>query len=325
MRIDMVGGGAIGLLFAARLAAAGAAVTVWTRTESQAAALTAVGISYRDGEEGSHRFQARVSGRCLTNLTESLAESERPDEEHWVVLAVKQSHLNEQLLLRLERLVSSGTRILCLQNGVGHIEKLAGAVSGALLYAGVTTEGAKRFGETGVIHTGHGQLFWGPMRLNGSESDKKGEKSQNLWIKTLESAGFSATLSNDMNSRIYEKLLINAVINPLTALYDVTNGELPANPQRKQLMHALYAETVEILTADGLVLESDGWQKVLGVCQATFGNVSSMLADVRAGRVTEIEWINGGVSRIAARIGLRSPLNDAICTLVSQLQVNENS
>ncbi|GGG89009.1 ketopantoate reductase family protein [Paenibacillus radicis (ex Gao et al. 2016)] len=324
MRIDMVGGGAIGLLFAARLATAGAAVTVWTRTESQAAALTAGGIDYRDGEEGAPTVHVGVASQCLADLTEPLA-SGQSEEEHWVVLAVKQSHLNEELLSRLRRLVKPGTRILGLQNGVGHLEKLAEALPGASLYAGVTTEGAKRSGETGVIHTGHGQLFWGPLRVNGSESDKKGEKSQNLWIKTLESAGFSATLSNDMNSRIYEKLLINAVINPLTALYDVTNGELPMHPLRKKLMHALYSETMEVLASDGLAMDSDGWQRVLGVCQATAGNVSSMLADVRAGRVTEIEWINGGVSRIAARIGLRSPLNDAICTLVSQLQVNENS
>ncbi len=321
----MVGGGAIGLLFAARLATAGAAVTVWTRTQSQAAVLTADGISYREEEEGAHGFQVGVVSRCLADLKEPLAESGQPDKEHWIVLAVKQSHIDEELLLRLGWLVSAGTRILCLQNGVGHLEKLAGVLPHVALYAGVTTEGAKRFGETGVIHTGNGQLFWGPMRVNGSESDKKGEKSQNLWIKTLESAGFSATLSNDMNSRIYEKLLINAVINPLTALYDLTNGELPVNPQRKRLMYALYAETMEILSSDGLSMESDGWQRVLGVCQTTASNVSSMLADVRAGRETEIEWINGGVSRIAARIGLRSPLNDAICTLVSQLQVNENS
>ncbi|MOA32778.1 putative 2-dehydropantoate 2-reductase [compost metagenome] len=122
-----------------------------------------------------------------------------------------------------------------------------------------------------------------------------------------------------MNNRIYHKLLINAVLNPLTALFDVKNGELPAHPTRMALMRALYEETALILKGAGMQLESDGWAQIIEVCERTSGNVSSMLSDVRAGRKTEIGAINGAVVRLAEQQQLKAPCNRAVMELVDAL------
>lgn len=311
MKIHIVGGGAIGLLHAGMIAQSGQEVIVWTRTEKQAVLLQKEGIEL-EALDGSVR-KAAVNSHSLSNLQAVLAEDQ--EEPAWILLTVKQSHIDEQLLRHIKKLSGPQTAILCLQNGIGHLDKLADALPDHALYAGVTSEGARRIEANGVRHTGKGQLWFGPANW-----DKKDENLQNLLLNVLQSAGFSAGLSNQMKDRIYQKLLINAVINPLTAIFDITNGELPQHPSRMKLMQSLYQETSAILTADGMMPAGDGWQLVLDVCRATSANVSSMLSDVRSGRETEIDWINGGVSSVAKRHGIPSPLNDAVTVLVKQFQ-----
>ncbi|MFX3633131.1 MAG: ketopantoate reductase family protein [Candidatus Pristimantibacillus sp.] len=315
MKIDIVGGGALGLLHAAKLAQAGIEITVWTRTESQASILRTEGIRLLDHEE--HRV--KVNSECL-----SILEAKQMPElaAHWIILTVKQSHITEELMQLLGKLGGQGASLLCLQNGIGHLEKLAHALPQYELLAGVTTEGAKRLDANTVQHTGIGQLWFGQMDEKESKKDENAENPQKLLLNALQLAGFNTFLSNEMNDRIYQKLLSNAVINPLTALFDVTNGELPKHPMRERLMKALYEETSAILIAAGMNPNPNGWKIIVELCEATANNVSSMLSDVRAGRPTEIQWINEGISSIARRRAIPSPLNDAVSVMVSQLTIN---
>lgn len=317
MKIHIVGGGAIGLLHAGLLAQAGEDVTVWTRTEMQAERLRTEGIRL-EMLNGIIR-DIGVNSHSLASLEASQAGQARMDAGQsaaWIILTVKQSHIDERLLGQLQRLGGRQTALLCLQNGIGHMEKLAAALPGAFLYAGVTSVGARRLDDARQVrHTGDGPLWFGPYT-----EDKKDDNLQNLLLNILKSAGLRTGLSNEMKDRIYQKLLINAVINPLTAIYDTTNGELPQHPSRLKLMRSLFQETSSILAADGMKPDVDGWQLVLQVCSATAANVSSMLSDVRAGRQTEVDWINGGVSGLARIHGMASPLNDAVTAFVKQLQ-----
>lgn len=309
MKIHIVGGGAIGLLHAGRLAQAGQEVTVWTRTDKQAEQLRTEGIRLED--LNGEACDIPVLSYTLASLAK---QSGKDDSPSWIILTVKQTHIDVSLLHQIQLLSHRHTAVLCLQNGIGHMDKLVDFLPEAALYTGVTSIGARRLDVRSVRHTGEGQLWFGPLN-----EDKKDENLQNLLLNMLQSAGFSVQLSNEMKGRIYQKLLINAVINPLTAIYDTTNGELPRHPSRLKLMRSLYEETVSVLAADGKKPEDDGWQRVLQVCEATAANVSSMLSDVRAGRETEIDWINGGVSALARQSGMPSPLNDAVTALVKQL------
>jgi len=310
LKIHIVGGGAIGLLHAGRLSLAGQEVTVWTRTEGQAEQLRTEGIRLED--LGGEARNVSVLSYSLASL--QTKQSGDGDSPSWIILTVKQTHIDVPLLLQLQRLCNKHAALLCLQNGIGHMDKLLEFLPDTALYAGVTSVGARRLDARGVRHTGEGELWLGPV--NQGEND---EKLQNLLLNMLKSAGFSVQLSNEMKDRICQKLLVNAVINPLTAIYDTTNGELPQHPSRLKLMHSLFEETLSILTADGMKPAGDEWQRLLQVCSATAANVSSMLSDVRAGRETEIDWINGGISGLARRYELPSPLNDAVTALVKQL------
>jgi 2-dehydropantoate 2-reductase len=132
----------------------------------------------------------------------------------------------------------------------------------------------------------------------------------------LKQAGFSVSLSKQVGEAMLRKLLVNAVINPLTAILRVKNGELTQSPERLHLMRALFLETYEILSRYGLGDESALWNNVLQVCEATKDNKSSMLQDVSLHKETEIESINGEICRLAREQGRQAPWNSAVTALV---------
>lgn len=321
MGIHIIGGGAIGLLFAAKLALAEARVMLWTRTEEQREVIRGEGLLLVN-ERGEEQL-AHIDSEWLNGNRLSIQEEE---DHRWILLAVKQTAIDDELMARLRLLMvkaRNGASVVCLQNGIGHLEKLAVALPGTPIYAAVTTDGAKREDGRKVRHTGTGELWISEKAENGFKNAEKSANAQKMLLLSLQKAGFHAFLSKDMNNRVYHKLLINAVINPLTAIFDVTNGQLPQHERRLKLMKALHNETYDILTSAGMERAENSWDAALDVCRRTSGNTSSMLADVRAGKLTEIEAINGAVSRLAAQLGLKSPLNDAMTALIESYNAPE--
>lgn len=326
MRFDIVGGGAIGLLYGARLALAGYPVTIWTRTAEQAGKLADDGIELIS--QGTVTI-ADVDAWPLQDCVRSLHQSE--DTTRVILITVKQTQLTSALLEQIGILAGHDATVIGLQNGIGHVQKLLQALPHAYVMTGVTTEGALRHGPRTVEHTGMGLIAIGEAmtdegRISASDDEliermkpSEQEIRHKMLLNAFSRAGITAELSKEMNNRIFYKLLVNAIINPLTALFDVRNGELPKHPRRAALMRALYEESNQVLTAAGMSGDEDRWLQVLQVCERTADNISSMLADVQAGRQTEIEWINGSVCRIAAQHGLQAPLNASVVKLVQAM------
>ncbi|MCM3746329.1 2-dehydropantoate 2-reductase [Paenibacillus pasadenensis] len=326
MNITVIGGGAIGMLYGARLSLGGAPVRMLTRTRQQAEELASGGIRLLMEEQEKTAF---VAASTLAEAAHADGMELRSDEPHWYILTVKQTALDEPLLAQLKLLLSPGDGLLCLQNGIGHLERLAAILPGAGLYAGVTSEGALREGAAAVRHTGSGELFYGPAPLSHVQekvlriADPAGSGQQALleqWKQCAERAGIPAQPSNEMGNRIYHKLLLNAVINPLTALFGIRNGELPAHPKGKLLMQALHRESEAVLLRAGMQTTGTEWDRLLDVCRKTALNTSSMLADLKAGRRTEVGSINGEVARLAKRLGMTAPLNEAAAAMVNALE-----
>lgn len=326
MHIHVVGAGSIGLLISAMLAAAGAKVTIWTRSGEQADRIAKQGLLLHrlDGAEQVVNIES--------NWIENTDADTSTDDGHasrWIIVTVKQTHLNDVLLSHIASLAGAArerqgfTAVLALQNGIGHMQKLYQTLPEVPLYAAVISAGARRLDLRAVSHTGEGELWFGAVDENRSKWDNSRVNEQKMLLNALQTAGFTAFLSNDseeMLDRIYNKLLVNAVINPLTSIFDVKNGDLPLQPQRELLMRALYEESEQVLMKAGMKPIKEGWQRVLDVCSRTSGNVSSMLSDVRAGRATEIDAINGGIVELAKRQGVDAPLNLAVIAMIGAMQ-----
>lgn len=334
VQLHIVGAGSIGLLLGAKLADIGANVTLWARTKEQAIAIDDAGIQLYSSE-GSAARTVKVRGEWIEEAGR-LRQSQEADAGgfRWIIVTVKQNHLSGELLSRLTDLAAplpsdsyeagsdTHSAVISLQNGIGHIDKLGTALNGIPLYAAVTTAGARRTGPCTVVHTGEGELWLGQIDEIRRISDERLEYEQKMLLNALQTAGFASFLSNDskeMLDRIYNKLLVNAVVNPLTAIFNVKNGDLPKNKMRRALMRAVYEESESILIKAGMSSIDNGWERVIDVCRRTGSNVSSMLSDVRSGRQTEIHAINGGITELAQRHLMSAPINLALIALVQAL------
>src|SRR5690606_19506755 len=117
----------------------------------------------------------------------------------------------------------------------------------------------------------------------------------------------------DIKKRRWLKLAMNCAINPLTAIYRCKNGELLEKPEALATMLTLCAEVAEVMVAEGMATDTETlFKAVCTAAEKTAANISSMHADVAAGRETEIAFINGHVLTRARHHGLSVPANTAL-------------
>ena len=111
----------------------------------------------------------------------------------------------------------------------------------------------------------------------------------------------------DPRAVLWEKMVINAAINPLTALLNARNGALLDHPESRALLHRLATEAAAVARAEGYGDDDNAAAAVERACEATRDNISSMLQDIRNKKETEIEAISGEIMRRAARRGVPAP------------------
>ncbi|MEJ2597857.1 MAG: 2-dehydropantoate 2-reductase, partial [Anaerolineales bacterium] len=141
----------------------------------------------------------------------------------------------------------------------------------------------------------------------------------------LEQAGFAIEYVRDAQALLWGKLVINAAINPLTALLGVPNGALLQRPSAHRLMAAAAAEAVAVAAARDVALpHSDPLETILAVAQRTAENRSSMLQDVQRRAPTEIDAINGAIVRLGEQAETPTPVNRALWLLVRALREGFN-
>lgn len=316
MHIMIIGAGSLGLLFAAKIAPICSQLTVVTRSEGQARELTECGIQIvgEDSQEPILEESIRFESNSETMIggVDPLAR-----QVDYMFLMVKQPAISRELINYIQSRMTSHTFLICFQNGVGHEMKLSQAIGWDKLLFAVTTEGAKRVGPGSVKHTGHGITYLGALQPDRIESSY----DQHIFIvQLLELAGFRAELSKNMEVRIWSKLVINAVINPLTAILRVPNGELLRSTWRLSLMKDLYQEALGLASAKGIKLPAELWDTIQAVCEATQTNHSSMLQDIEASRLTEVDFLNGSLVKMGNEIGLELPVHTLMYRLIKAIE-----
>ncbi|WP_054956629.1 ketopantoate reductase family protein [Paenibacillus dakarensis] len=321
MTIHIIGAGSLGLLYGGKLAASGAKVKIWCRSEEQAEQLHVKGISVESDGKITH-----ISSECFQSEPVSrFHELGGPEEEDFIFLMVKQAGVVEAVEGLLSPYSDIQPSLICFQNGTGHIEQVERILPGWRIYAAVTTEGAKRSGAAEVIHAGKGSTWIGQAGKMISEGKtaqaSRVKHSEKALVTQMERAGFEVFLSNELDGMIFRKLLINAVINPLTALWRIPNGALLESEKRISLMKELYEEGVAVFTASGIPWEENLWDQILQVCRATSGNTSSMLKDVLEERTTEVSWINGSIVRMGESAGVPTPVHRLLWKLIEGIHV----
>lgn len=328
MKIDIIGGGALGLLYGGKLAAVGNEVRIWCRSEQQSLQINQQGLYIRSAEEVSdqHLNTPLIQVDTLSHFVDTWKQ--RPG--NWVFLMTKQRDVEEACTTSLAQLsqesLSETYGILCFQNGAGHVPLIRSILPEWRIYSVVTTEAAKRLTSNIVLHTGHGRTWMGESsKINQIDLSKTVDvqKHENSLNQEFQKAGFASVMSNDIEDNIYRKLLINAVINPLTALWRIPNGELLTSETRIELMKDLFLEGTAVYDVYGINWNGDLWDQILDVCRSTSANTSSMLKDVLEGNPTEIRWINGSIVVMAEKMGFQANTHKFIMKLIEGMRVKE--
>lgn len=308
MKFCIVGGGSLGLLLTAKYTLSNIPVILITRTKEQAKIIRKNGLQLT---EGKREFAANFACHSMVEIMEKKVDI----NVDWIFLMVKQHHINLSLGQDLLTIMKAHTKLLCFQNGIGHEEKLSSWIPKDKIYLAITTEAAKKHSAHNVEHTGEGNTWIGqdyPISDHFEKNEKK-------LIKSLSDAGFKGQMTNNMSSIIWNKLLINSVINPLTAILKVSNGKLLTSTKWMQLMRNLLEEGILVANAAGIRIEEQLWDQLIEVCQKTSNNSSSMLQDILEGRETEIDEINGGLIRIASEYQIEVPNHQVVYNMVKGL------
>ena len=141
-----------------------------------------------------------------------------------------------------------------------------------------------------------------------------GSTAPPAWFAALTEHWPDLHWEDDIRPRQWHKLVANAVINPLTALYDVPNGRISADPALREQATQLCEEADQVLRQLDPAWPGHSLDNVLTVARATAGNTSSMRADRQRGAQTEIDAINGWLVQQADRLGLAVPANRKVVT-----------
>lgn len=301
MRIAVIGPGALGSLVAAKLKEAGREVVLVDHRPGRAVRLAREGLLLRTPGGEARRVMVPVR---------PAAEAGPAD---LAVVAVKAPATAAAAQL-LPGLLAPGGLVLTLQNGLGNLERLADVAGWERLVAGVSFLGATRPRDGEVIFAGVGPTFIGaPPGSRVSRAELEAVAAE------FRQAGFPCEVRSDIEAMLWEKLLVNVAVNPLTALLRVRNGVLPALPPAWEVALAAAREAQAVARAQGLELTVDPETRLQEVCTATAANLSSMLQDVLAGRETEIAALNGEVAARGAALGVPTPVNALLTRLVQAL------
>jgi len=284
--ISILGAGSLGLLYATRLARMGRSVTLLVKPEKISS--LSLGVTLRESQGGLAKRQFM---RVLSQPNSDLAI-------HRLILATKAGQA-AAALKTWQSSLADDAEILMLQNGLGSQSQVAEMLGPQqTLLAASVTEGAYLENSAAVVHAGKGKTQLG--RWSG-----KNKQAADAWVTRLTIAGLEAEKVDPIRPVLWHKLAVNAVINPLTAAYQVENGAL-AGREFKPQVDALVKELLAVFKRLGIPEPEGGLAyRVEQIILATAANRSSMLQDVQAGRTTEIDYITGTLLKAAKPFGLK--------------------
>jgi 2-dehydropantoate 2-reductase len=290
MQIIVLGAGAIGSLYGAKLAAANDVILL--ARPKHAEAINTSGLRVEGLESQT------ITLRAVTNV--------QTMEPNALVLVTTKVTDTGAVLKPIARLVRDDTTIVLLQNGL-NIEEIAQRTLGnrAVVLRAITQFGAI-FTAPGVIQ----------FLARGHTVIEQHQRSDEI-ARVFTAAGLECRVSPDIRHDVWYKLIVNCVVNPITAILGCEVGGI-ANPELDPLKDLIIAECLAVAAAEGFEFNVDFNGEISDFFRPSH-NRSSMLQDLRRGRTTEIDYLNGAVAELGQRHGLPCPVNSALTTIIKAM------
>lgn len=289
MKVAVMGAGAIGCFYGGLLARAGTAVTLVGRGQ-HVDAIRERGLLVEMGGE------THVVPVGATTSANGVSDAD-------LVLFCVKSGDTEAVGAEMAQHLASDATILSLQNGVDNAARL-GAVLGRPVVPVAVYVATDMAGPGHVRHHGRGDLLIGPS--------PRGAEILGLFT----AAGISASASEDAIGALWGKLVVNCAYNALSALTRMPYGRMIQQDGVEAVMRDVVAECRAVVAASGVALAPDILDAVLGLAAMMPEQFSSTAQDLRRGKPTEIDHLNGFVVRKGSELGVPTPANRVLLTLV---------
>jgi 2-dehydropantoate 2-reductase len=288
-----MGAGAVGCYYGALLARAGHPVTLIGRPQ-HVEAVQRSGLRFQTREIDEHvRLQASTDAGGVKGAQLVLFSVKSTDTES----------AGKAMAAHLERDVA----IVTLQNGVDNAERLS-TVLGLQVIPATVYAAVEMAGPGHVRHHGRGELVIG--RGKGSEA----------LVAAFRSAGVSVEISDQVATALWVKVILNSAYNALSAITQLPYGRLVRNPGITAVMNDVVAECLAVARAAGVQIPADIHDAVRRIAETMPAQFSSTAQDLARGRKSEIEHLNGFIVRKGEALGVKTPVNQALLSLVKALE-----
>ncbi|WP_062289563.1 ketopantoate reductase family protein [Demequina phytophila] len=299
VRVAVLGCGAIGSLYAAHLARV-PGVEVWA-VDPWAEHVAAI-----------ERGGLRVTGHAdflapVRAITDAAA---LPDCE-LAIVATKAGHTRAAVAAAAHAL--RGAAVASLQNGLGNEEEIA-AVVPRVIRGSIVTAGAVTAPGT-VRYDAPGDSWLGPFEPSPASSPDIARLAS-----LLTAGGLPTFAMDDARGPQWTKVVFNAATSAIAALTGLTIGQVCTHPELRRQVDALIAEALAVCAASGISLLRAPDEAVEEAVAEAYWHRPSMLQDVAARRPTEVDALNGGIAAEGERLGVATPLHDAMVALVHGLE-----
>jgi 2-dehydropantoate 2-reductase len=294
MNVVVMGAGAVGATFGARLAQAGHGVCFVAR-----------GDHLRALRRNGLRLRSTLGDAHLQPVTviEDPAEAGTAD---LVLFAVKAQD-SEAAARSLAPIVGPETRVLTLQNGIDGVEVLRRAFGEERVFGGVAYLEAVIQGPGEIVHKSpFARVVFGPLAGPDPRADAT--------LEAFTAAGVEASLVEDPMEAVWRKWLLICAFSGLTALTRKPIGAVVQRAETRSLLRAAMQEIADLASAAGVTLPGDAVDAAMELVTRTFepGMTSSLAQDLAAGKPLELEALNGAASRWGRDLGVPTPVNDFV-------------
>ena len=301
LNVAVLGAGAMGCLFGGLLAEKGLKVTLIDVWKEHIDAINKNGLKM-DGF-GGDRF-IKISA---TNDPKSISPVD-------VVIIMCKATSLEQALINAKNIVGDKTVLMSFQNGIGHEAIMQNIVGIDKVLGGTTTQASNILGPGHIKN--HASLPSWIGEYEGGLSDRVKDIAE-----TFTAHGLETIASDNVKKRKWMKLFALTAVGPLSAIFDMHHTELYVTNKESKLARELgkqiILETRKVAQADGVeVSEDECLEMFLKIVDSNQTNKSSMAFDIQYKRKSEIDFINGSVSKIGKKHGVPTPLNDMLYKII---------
>jgi 2-dehydropantoate 2-reductase len=286
----ILGAGAIGSVYGALLSSKHDVILVGNKTHAKA--INSQGLSIVGSVNEDLQLKADTKIHNIPDRT--------------LVILTTKSYDTARALRGIKSLLKNDTVILILQNGLGN-EEVARSIIGNKyrILRGVTTMAAE-LSKPGEVR------YWKGETIIGQD------KFAREIVEMFKECKLETRFSDSIDSDVWIKLVVNCVVNPLTAILRVTDGAIVVN-SLKTVRHEIVKECAKVAEAERMTLPADLEQRI-DKQVVNYTNFSSMYQDIVKGKKTEIDFLNGKIVGLGAKHHISTPVNTTLVCFMKFLE-----